>query len=189
MADEIDDLGLAAVNPTFEVYGASDFTDSDSTRHVTSGASVFLYRTFPNLSHRTPAGRRLPDGRRRRHKLPLDLHLIVTIWGSNPDTQNRLVGWVLRTLEDYPVLPATLLNIGSDETIFNDDETAELVLGEMGGEELLQLWDMLGNGNAFYQVSIPYVVRNVGVESRLIDDVGAAVQVRTLDMQRYDGGR
>lgn len=187
MAEQIDDLNLTGVNPTFEVYTASDFTDANSARHITSGASVFLYRALPNLSHRAPPGRLLPNGRRHFNQFALDLHLLITLWGNNPTTQNRLVGWVVRTLEDFPVIPAAVLNIGSGTPIFNDDEAVELIFSEMGSEELLQLWDMLGNGDLYYQVSLPYLVRQVNVESRRSSDPADAVQIRTLDMRRYDG--
>lgn len=185
MNAERDDLGFGnAINPTFAVYTGEDFTNQNGNNHVTTGATVFLYRALPNLSHRTPAGRILPNGQRQRRQLPLDLHLIVTIWGATADTQNRLVGWVLRTLEDYPTIPASVLNIGETAPIFQADEAVELVISEMSGDELLQLWDMLGNGDLYYQISIPYVARNILIESHRADTLAADVQIRTLDMQR-----
>ncbi|HLV35076.1 MAG TPA: DUF4255 domain-containing protein [Spirillospora sp.] len=190
MNAEREDLGFDnGINPTFAVYTGEDFTDQNGQNHVSTGASVFLYRVLPNLSHRTPAGRVLTNGQRQRHQLPLDLHLIVTIWASSADTQNRLVGWVLRTLEDYPSIPASVLNIGQPERVFRDDESVELVIGEMAGDELLQLWDMLGNGDLHYQISIPYIVRNLLIESHRTDAPAADVQIRTLDMNRLDSSR
>ncbi len=188
MAEQVADLGLGNINPTFSVYQPEDFSDPSSNRHVTSGASVFLYRALPNLSHRTPSGDLLPDGRRQYSKLPLDLYLLVTIWGESPSTQNRLVGWVLRTLEDYPLIPASVLNIGSNTFIFEEHEAVELLLSEMDGDELLQLWDMLGGEGVFpYQITIPYLVRNLLLESRRVMPVGNPVQVRTANMQRLNG--
>lgn len=187
MAEQADDLGLTALNPTFQVYTAEDFTNANSDRRITSGASIFLYRVLPNLSQRNPAGRLLPNGQRYFNKLALDLHLILTIWGSDPGTQNRLVGWVLRTLEDYPVIPAAILNIGSDSEIFAGDEAIELILSEIDSDELLQLWDMLGNGDLYYQISIPYLVRQVEIDSRRLSQPGEPIQIRTLDLQRFDG--
>ncbi len=188
MAEQRGELGFDSISPTFEVYQPDDFSNPGS-RHITSGASVFLYRALPNLSHRTPSGDLLPDGRRQYSKLPLDLHLLVTIWGKDPSTQNRLVGWVMRTLEDYPLIPASILNIGSEASIFEDNEAVELLLSEMDGEELLQLWDMLGNGEIHYQITIPYLVRNLLLESRRTMPVGEPVQVRTADMRRLNGVR
>ncbi len=187
MAEQIDELGLTGVKPTFGVFSSTDFAQKGNDK-ITSGASVYLYRALPNLSHRTPAGRLRPDGRRHFNKLPLDLHILITIWGVDAGVQNQLVGWVMRTLEDYPIIPATVLNIGVNTPVFAEDEGVEWVLSEMNGEELLQLWDVLGNGEIVYQISIPYVARNIFVDSRRISEIGEPVQVRTADMQRYNGG-
>lgn len=189
MAEQASELGLGDIKPSFAVYQSDDFFNADSSRHVASGASVFLYRALPNLSHRTPIGNLLPNGQRQYSKLPLDLYLLVTIWGNSPSTQNRLVGWVMRTLEDYSMIPAAVLNIGSDTPVFEESEAVELLLSEMDGEELLQLWDMLGNGELRYQITLPYLVRNLMLESRRVMPVGEPVQVRTADMQRLDGVR
>lgn len=188
MAEQAAELNLTSINPRFEVYQPDDFANASSPRHINSGASVFLYRALPNLSHRTPSGNIRADGQRQFHKLPLDLYLLITIWGESPSTQNRLVGWVLRTLEDYPLIPASVLNIGDTTPVFQDSEAVELLLSEMGGEELLQLWDMLGNGEVHYQITIPYLVRNLLLDSRRTIGVGEPVQVRTFDMNRLDGG-
>jgi hypothetical protein len=193
MAEQRVELGFDEINPTFAVYQPSDFVNPNSNGNasgrISSGASVFLYRALPNLSHRTPSGALLPDGRRHYASLPLDLYLLITIWGESASTQNRLVGWVMRTLEDYPLIPAAVLNINSSTPIFDESEAVELVLSEMNGEELLQLWDTLGNGELHYQITIPYLVRNLLLASRQIRGTGEPVQVRTADMQRLEVAR
>ena len=169
-----DDLGFAM---TFRVYGPAEFGLAEPL--ITNGVSVFLYRVLPNLSHRTPAGRTLPDGRRHRTHLPVDLHLLLTVWASLPETQNTIVAWLMRTLEDYPTLPASLLNINHEGT-FAAEESVELVLNEMPGEEILHLWEVLGQ--RIYQISVPYVVRALFLESQRIEAVAEPVQVRTFAM-------
>jgi hypothetical protein len=182
-------MGLSELDLAFSVYQPDDFAIAQNDRAITSGASVFLYRAMPNLSHRTPSGRLLPDGRQQFTQLPLDLHLLVTIWGDTASTQNLLVGWVMRTLEDYPIIPATILNaaatlnLSATEAVFADDEAVELLLSEMSGDELLQLWDTLGNGDGRYQISIPYLVRNLFIDSARTRTLGEPVQVRTADLQ------
>lgn len=186
-------MGLSQLDVTFSVYQPDDFVVDQNNRAITSGASVFLYRALPNLSHRTPSGRILPSGAQQFTQLPLDLHLLVTIWGNTASTQNLLVGWVMRTLEDYPIIPATVLNLAAEmnlmvpDRVFADDEAVELLLSEMSGEELLQLWDTLGNGDGRYQISIPYLVRNLLIDSARTRTLGEPVQVRTADMQVLGG--
>jgi hypothetical protein len=180
--DEKTALGFGDLDLAFSVYNASDFSDSDSSRHVTTGASIYLYRALPNLSHRTPPGRLQPNGTRKRTRLPLDAHLLVTIWANAPDTQNRLLGWVLRTLEDYPTLPASLLNLTVADT-FDPDESVEFTLNEMPTDELLHLWERLG-GDSPYQPSIPYLARAIFVDSERELTPAEPVQVRTFDLRR-----
>ncbi len=161
----------------FQVYGPADFKDNT----VKSGVTIFLYRVLPNLSHRTPAGGLLPNGHRQRTKLPLDLHLLLTVWSKDPDTEHLLVAWMMRTLEDYPTIPASILNIKHEKT-FATDESIELVIGEMGGEEILHLWEVLGE--RVYHITIPYVARMVTIESRREELAGEPMQVRALDLRR-----
>jgi hypothetical protein len=193
--DAPDELKGLQPEPEFRVYASNDFLDVNSPQKITSGASVFLYRVLPNLTHRTPAGRVSMNGLQHIPRLPLDLHIIVTIWSKNPGVQHHLLGWVMRTLEDYPVIPASLLNINSpypNRLSFEEDESIELILGEMGGEELLHLWDLLGvqSSTEFcYQISIPYLVRNVCIDSQRTRVSGEPVQSRTLDMQQVEASR
>jgi hypothetical protein len=165
-----DNLGFTM---TFEVFGPSQFLAPT----ITTGVSIFLYRALPNLSHRTPAGRVRPDGQRHRTSLPVDLHLLLTVWAELPETQNTIVAWMMRTLEDYPTLPSSLLNIGHDET-FGHEESVELVVGEMPGDEILHLWEVLGQ--RIYHLSIPYVVRALFIESQHLEPPAEPVQVRTF---------
>lgn len=173
-AAAVDNLGF---DVAVEVFGPTQFGPDEQP--FPTGVSVFLYRVLPNLSHRTPAGRVLPDGRRHRTHLPVDLHLLLTVWAERPETQNIIVAWMMRTLEDYPTLPASLLNIGYEGT-FAPEESVELVVSEMSGEEILHLWEVLGQ--RIYQISIPYVVRALFIESQRLEPVAEPVQVRTYAM-------
>lgn len=167
-----DNLGLE--NIRFRVYGPADFQSGE----VTTGVTIFLHRVLPNLSHRTPAGRLQPNGRRQRTRLPVDVHLLLTVWGTTADTQNTLLGWMMRTLEDYPTLPASVLNISHPDT-FAPDESVELVIDEMPAEEFLELWELLGEH--LYRVSVPYVARAIYLDSRREQPAAEPVQVRRLD--------
>lgn len=187
MAEDGTRLGIAALQPSFRVYQSNDFS-ANAEKRIKSGASIFLYRVLPNLSHRTPSGNFSDSGARYHSKLPLDLHLLVTIWGDTPDTQNRLVGWVLRTLEDYPIIPPSILNQKRQTPAFEPCETVELLLGEMSGEEILQVWDTLGSGGVQYQITIPYLVRNLMIDSNRTTADGADVRSRVMDMQRMIEG-
>lgn len=140
----------------FESYTTRDFTD----RTIQTGVSLFLYRVMVNGSHRTPPGRLDALGRPRQTQLPVDLHFFLTAWAANASLQHTLVGWMMRTLEDTPILPASLLNAAVPGS-FRAEEVVEINLGELSNEDLLRIWDTLGP----YQLSVPYVARVVRIES------------------------
>lgn len=163
------DQAIAAVSQgivaSFESFarGSRDFSglsvvliqhDEPSTR-LPSGLSVLLRGVTPSTTHRnlpTPADRALPP-------VAIDLHYLVTAWGTTAEEQQRLLGWCLRTLHDAPILTAELLN-RADPTnaVFGPDERVEL------------LWEpnppaQLGEIPARLLPSLPYVARTVMLDS------------------------
>lgn len=156
-------------NLQFKVYTADDFVNP-----MKAGVSLFLYRVFVNTSHRTPGGRVGPGGQRYQTQLPLDLHFLLTAWGKDASLQHTVAGWMMRTMEDMPILPSGLLN-GLDPDVFRTDETLEISVGELKNEDMISIWrDMLEKK---YQLSVPYIARNVRIESFDME-TGAAVHER-----------
>jgi hypothetical protein len=157
----------------FRVYLARNFAQP-----MAAGVSLLLYRIFATESHRMPAGRLGPDGRRQRHELPLDLHFLLTAWGPDASLQHAIAGFMMRALEDVPILPWTLLeSVGPG--VFRPDETVEVTLAQLSTEDLLRLWaDLVPNT---YHISVPYVARMVRIESREMETGGGEVQVREFD--------
>lgn len=159
----------------FRVYMAKDFAQP-----MNSGVSLFLYRILPNGSHRIPAGRSGPGGRRFRSQLPLDLHFILTVWGQNASLQHTLAGWMMRVMEDTPILPSGLLDVVAGG-VFQAAETVEVSLAELTNEDMLRLWDVLVPTD-IYQLSVPYVARNIWIESSRSEQDGPPVQERNFDL-------
>lgn len=160
----------------FEVYLASDFASP-----MEAGVSVFLYRMFINSVQRTPPGRIRPDGRRLRPPLPIDLHFLVTAWARDASLQHSIAGWMMRVLEDTPILSAGLLNHGGLD-IFEPEETVELAVAEIDTETLFRIWEVIGTNT--YQISVPYVARQVRIESDRAISTGDPVQQRIFDYHR-----
>lgn len=160
----------------FRVYVAQDFL-----KPMDAGVSVLLYRIYPNQHHRTPPGRRLPDGRQQRHMLPVDLHFLLTAWAKDASLQHTIAGWMMRLLEDTPSLPSGLLNARYPNT-FGSEETVEIGITELTTEELFRIWEVIVNNT--YQISVPYIARNVKIETLAIFDEGEPVQERVMDYQK-----
>lgn len=161
----------------FRMFTSRDFTNNT----ITNGASLFMYRLFANGTFRIPPGRIAANGKRNDRQLPLELHFLITIWGGEASYQYDLAGWVMRVLEDTPILPSAILN-STTSNVFRKDETVDITHAELKTEDLFRIWDVLGV-NA-YQLSIPYVARVVNIESlqTLAEEYDERVQQRVLDM-------
>ncbi len=157
----------------FQLYNSDNFS-----KPMSAGVSIFLYRILQNGTHRIPAGRRNGEGRRFYSSLPVDLYFLMTVWAKDVSLQYRIAGWLMRTLEDTPVLPYGLLETAAPG-VFHKDETVEVVLWEISNEDLFHLWESLAENE--FQLSIPYMARNLFIESRQRFTEGQPVQERIYD--------
>jgi hypothetical protein len=148
----------------------------EDSKPLTSGVSLSLYRIYPNSTNRIPAGRVNSDGSRQKSRLPLDLHILLTAWGST-SLQYTVAGWMMRTLEDTPILTANLLNSAGTE-VFRQDEEVEINIVELTNDDLFRIWEKLTE--LPYQISVPYVARNVRIDSGLLVSSGPVVTERTF---------
>jgi hypothetical protein len=156
----------------FRVYRTTDFSSS-----MDFGISLFLYRVVVNGTQRTLPSPPGPGGQPRRTQLPLDLHFLLTPWAKEASLEQEILGWMMRTLEDSPVLAAGLLNTVIPDA-FSAGETVEIVAGQMSNEELFRIWDVLPSS---FQVSVPYVARVVRIDAALDRRAGGPVLRRELD--------
>jgi hypothetical protein len=161
----------------FRVFMARDFGSSG----LQNGVSLFLYRVLPNGSYRSPAGRLDENGRRFRPQLAVDMHFILTAWGGSASLQHTVAGWMMRIMEDTPLLPAGLLNSIIPD-VFQPEEAVEVMLADLSNEDLLHVWETLVQNT--YQLSVPYVARNIRIESRLLQAAGQPVQQRTFEYSK-----
>jgi len=156
----------------FQVYVSSDFNEP-----MEQGVSLFLYRIYPNGAGRAPQGRLLPDGRRQRAKLPVDLHFMATAWARRASLQHEIAGWMMRVIEDNAVLSAELLN-GPRPGVFQPGESVALSHTDLSVEDTFRIWDTVIDHA--YQLSVPYVARTLEIESLRTDGPYAAVQERVF---------
>ena len=160
----------------FQVYVANDFLTP-----MDEGVSLLLYRIYHDGTNRNPPGRLQPDGQRGRNKLPLELHFMLTAWAKQASLQHEIAGWMMRTLEDNPVLYPSLLNSYKPDVFF-PEETVELSLAQLSVEDMFNIWDVIIHH--VYQLSVPYVARVVELESTLAEAEGISIQERILDFRQ-----
>jgi hypothetical protein len=163
---------------TFELYQAKDLQSP-----MASGASLWLYRVALGTSRRNLPPRTAEGGRRFRPSLPLDLHYLLTAWSNDAATQQRLLAWCIRTLEDRPVLPAGLLNhYGPEPDVFRPHETVELVAQPLTPQELSDVWEV---NQKVRQPSMGYLARAIELESEV--ELAEFPEVQTREFAYAEG--
>lgn len=156
----------------FKVFTSKDFTENT----ITNGVSCFPYRVFINGANRLPPGRTFSTGEKNKHKLPIEFHCLLTLWAQDASLQQTLAGWVMRVIEDNPVLMPNLLNAAVAD-VFSQNETVDIGFAELSTEDMFRIWDVLGVN--VYQLSIPYLVRVVDIDSIQYLEEGSDELVQT----------
>src|SRR5215471_14977368 len=155
----------------FDLYQAKDFQAP-----MEEGISLYLYRITPAGEIRNYPPRVAPDGRRYKQVLPINLHYLLSSWAREAAKQQRLLGWAMRTLEDTPILPAGLLNLGGPEhDTFRPAETVDITMETISIYDMGAIWDVAKPNT---QPSVCYVARMIGVESEIEIPTGPLAQTR-----------
>jgi hypothetical protein len=163
-------------NARFELYQPSDFTSP-----MDEGVSLFLYRIEINAGLRNMPNRTGLDGITRRAPLPLDLHYLLTVWAKDVVNQQRILGLVMQTLFDAPVLSAERLNnFGPEQDVFRPNETIEITYNSLSLQDISNLWSAF---KVCLPVSIGYIARVVGIDSTVPVEETAPVQTREFNFQ------
>lgn len=156
------------------VYQPRDFAEP-----MKDGIAVCLWRVTANVSRRAQAPRTDLLGRRLKPSLPVDLSYVLVPYAESADRQLRLLGWLLRAVEDLGALVASQLNhfVAENET-YSDDETVDLVLDPLSVADQLVLWDRM-------KVMPPcatYVMRMVQIDSDQVVSEAAPVVMRDIGL-------
>ncbi|MFE2879335.1 DUF4255 domain-containing protein [Streptomyces roseus] len=156
----------AAEEPEFASAVFSIFTSADLQRPPGESltVSLYLYHVAVNPSRRTAAGRVDAAGVRRSAPLPLDLSYLLTAWAKDAATQQQLLGWCVRVLQDTPTLPAGVLNSQQPHEVFFPHETVDLVWENLSHQDVFDIWEV---ARANQQPSATYLARTVELESVL----------------------
>lgn len=146
---------------------------------MAEGFSVCLLRVAINGAVRNMTYRRDLDGRRFRPSLPLDLHYLITPWAREGGTQHRMLGWVMRMLEDLGTVSSSHLNhFVAEPDIFSPNEALDLICDPLALNDYLTLWDRL----KFLPPSATYAVRMLILDSQVGIEEGPPVQTRAFDL-------
>ncbi|MGW3408334.1 Pvc16 family protein [Streptomyces sp. NPDC000888] len=135
--------------------------------------TVFLYQVTPNTSQRNnDLATRTPDGTLlKRPAAALDLNFVISAYGEETDlVGQRLIGTVVRTLHEIPVLPRDIIEQAGERAYLADSDLAEaaqrvrFVPTVMDIDETSKLWGMLNQTP--YALSVTYQAALVLIEGR-----------------------
>ena len=160
---------------SFQLFQAANFSD---TTLMKEGIALYLYRLTPANNVRNQPPRVGPDGRRFRPSLPIDLHYLLVPYGSDAFVQQRILGWAIRTIEDTPVLPSSLVNqIGPEHDLFAENEAVDVIMETLSIQDLGSVWEV---AKPAIQPAVSYVVRMLAVDSDIDIREHELVQTRVF---------
>lgn len=167
--------GLSTLGPPAPVARLHDLV-----RPVTSDPptiTLFLYEISEEASLRNRAKRtRIIDGDVLTLKQPLALrlHYMITAWGGDRLTEQRMLGRVLQVMYD----DATLEGLQLAGVLAGTDAELHVSLEPLMLEDRARVWAAIGQT---YRLSVNYEVRVVNIDAET-EAVSAPVRERRLDM-------
>jgi hypothetical protein len=135
--------------------------------------TVFLYQVTPNTSQRNnDLPTRASDGTLlKRAAAALDLHFLISAYGEETElVGQRLIGSVVRTLHEIPVLPKDIIELAGEKPYLAGSDLAEAAQRVrftptvMDIDETSKLWGMLHQTP--YTLSVVYQAALVFIEGR-----------------------
>jgi len=139
----------------FRVVSSTEIANEETTE-LDKTVSIFLHRVTVNENFR--AAGRLQDTPNKQPVIFLDLHYLVTYWGTSAQAEQTILGWTLQQLQSAPVLDGSVL---TSDAAWDPTESVQLVLADLSLEDILRIWDALGPK---YRLSIAYVARVVRID-------------------------
>ncbi|MFD0308977.1 DUF4255 domain-containing protein [Streptomyces sp. NPDC127119] len=135
--------------------------------------TVFLYQVTPNTSQRATdlPTRALVGTLLKRAATALDLHFLISAYGDETElVGQRLIGSVVRTLHEIPVLPLDIIELAGEKPYLADSDLAgaaqrvRFTPTVMDIDETSKLWGMLHQTP--YTLSVVYQAALVLIEGR-----------------------
>ncbi|GAA3818129.1 DUF4255 domain-containing protein [Streptomyces chiangmaiensis] len=145
--------------------------------------SVFLYQVTPNTSQRNnDLPTRASDGTLvKRPAAALDLHYLISAYGDEKElVGQRLIGSVVRTLHEIPVLPKDAVELAGERPYLTGSNLAEsaqrvrFTPTVMDVDETSKLWGMLYQTP--YTLSVVYQATLVYIDGRQTPVAGKPVE-------------
>jgi Pvc16 N-terminal domain len=139
----------------FRLVSSTEIATEEKTE-LDKTVSIFLHRVTINENFR--AAGRVPDTPTKQPAIFLDLHYLLTYWGTSAQAEQTILGWTVQQLQSAPILDRSVL---SSDGGWDATESVQLILADLSLEDILRIWDALGPK---YRLSIAYVARVVRID-------------------------
>ncbi|WP_369387702.1 DUF4255 domain-containing protein [Streptomyces sp. CG1] len=151
--------------------------------------TVFLYQVTPNPSLRNmDAPTRAADGTvLTRPSAALDLHYLISFYGDEAElVPQRLLGCVVRTLHESPVLSRAMIEAAAEQPYLQGTDLADspqrvrFTPTALDIDDTSKLWGMLYQNNTPYALSLIYQGIAVMIDGRATPVEPKPVKTRTV---------
>ena len=154
----------------FKLISSTEIATEDSgSSPLDQTVSIFLHRITINENFR--AATVLKDSSKTQPVIFLDLHYLLTYWGTSAQAEQVVLGWAVQQLQSSPILDNSIL---TSDGGWSATESVQLVMADLSLEDILRIWDALGPK---YRLSVAYLARVVRID-RAITPGGPVVATR-----------
>jgi len=143
-------------NVKFQLVASSQIAEEDQTS-LDQMVTIFLHRITINENFR--AATVIQDEPNKKPVLFLDLHYLITYWGTDPQAEQTILAWTMLQLQSTPILDSSILTPSS---IWDPTESIQLTPADLSLEDILRIWDALGPK---YRLSVSYIARVVRIDT------------------------
>lgn len=145
----------------FRVFASPDMTSEDQTNDAV--VSLFLHRITTDEHFR--AATHLPDTPAEQPVLFLDLHYLLTYWGTSAEAEHTILTWTMQQLASNPILDPSILSLSTADAGWDPAEFVQLMPADLSLEDILRIWDAFGPK---YRLSLSYIARVVRVDRAVV---------------------
>jgi len=172
------DLG-ASYPCQFQLVSSGQIASED-TANLNEVVSIFLHRITINPNFR--AATRIPDEPGKQPLLFLDLHYLLTYWGTSAEAEQTVLGWAMQQMQEFPELDSSVLSTAAG---WDPTETVQMIPADLSLEDILRIWDALGPK---YRLSVSYLARVVRIDRTVTDSTPVVATRFLLDTAAIQAG-
>jgi hypothetical protein len=144
----------------------------DENNALDQTLTIFLHRISTDEYSR--AATRIQDLPGVQPSLFLDLHYLITYWGTSAEAEQTILAWTMQQLQTTPILDSSMLSTAAG---WSATEQVQLMPADLSLEDILRIWDALGPK---YRLSAGYLARVIRIDRDIPADVPVVATRFTL---------